>query len=217
LARPAVDLASVDDPFINDLKAHYSGLGRDLWVLDLTHDLGVPAFIAISRRIDRAPEDIIFAPAAHFDARLAVVRALTELIQMLPGVETSQPDGTGYGYDDPEAIHWWRTATLDNQPYLAPSSAAPRRRADYSKHEVVDLREDVFRCQAIVEDLGLEMMVLDQTRPDIGMPVVKVIVPGLRHFWARFGAGRLYDVPVKLGWLSEPTPEAGLNPIPVFI
>jgi ribosomal protein S12 methylthiotransferase accessory factor len=217
LARPAVDLASFDDPFINDLKAHYCGLGRDLWVLDLTHDLGVPAFIAISRRIDRGPEDIIFAPAAHFDARLAVVRALTELNQMLPGVETSKPDGTGYGYDDPEAIHWWRTATLDNQPYLAPSSAAPRRRADYAKHEAVDLREDVFRCQAIVEDLGLEMMVLDQTRPDIGMPVVKVIVPGLRHFWARFGAGRLYDVPVKLGWLSEPTPEAGLNPIPVFI
>src|SRR5690606_30411941 len=30
----------------------------------------------------------------------------------------------------------------------------------------------------------------------IGMPAVKVIVPGLRHFWARFAPGRLYDVPV---------------------
>ena len=40
------------------------------------------------------------------------------------------------------------------------------------------------------------MLVLNQTRPDIGLPVVKVIIPGLRHFWSRFGAGRLYDVPV---------------------
>jgi ribosomal protein S12 methylthiotransferase accessory factor len=59
--------------------------------------------------------------------------------------------------------------------------------------------------------------VLDQTRPDLGVPVVKVIVPGLRHFWARFGPGRLYDVPVELGWLDAPTAEADLNPTAVFV
>ena len=58
------------------------------------------------------------------------------------------------------------------------------------------------------------MMVLDQTRPDVGLPVVKVIVPGLRHFWPRFGPGRLYDVPVGLGRLATPTREADLNPVP---
>jgi oxazoline/thiazoline synthase len=39
----------------------------------------------------------------------------------------------------------------------------------------------------------------------------------LRHFWARFAPGRLYDVPVETGRLASPTPEADLNPIPVFI
>ena len=63
----------------------------------------------------------------------------------------------------------------------------------------------------------MEMLVLDQTRPDIGLPVAKVFVPGLRHFWARFAPGRLYDVPVQLGWLSEPTPESALNPVPMFL
>ena len=63
------------------------------------------------------------------------------------------------------------------------------------------MAEDVRLCQALVERQGMEMMVLDQTRPEIGLPVVKVIVPGLRHFWARFAPGRLYDVPVRLGWL----------------
>jgi ribosomal protein S12 methylthiotransferase accessory factor len=49
------------------------------------------------------------------------------------------------------------------------------------------------------------------------MPVVKVIVPGLRHFWARFAPGRLYDVPVKLGWLPNPHPEQALNSVPMFL
>jgi ribosomal protein S12 methylthiotransferase accessory factor len=49
------------------------------------------------------------------------------------------------------------------------------------------------------------------------MPVVKVVVPGLRHFWARYAPGRLYDVPVEMGWLKEPLREEELNPIPIFI
>jgi ribosomal protein S12 methylthiotransferase accessory factor len=60
------------------------------------------------------------------------------------------------------------------------------------------------------------MLVLDQTQPDVGLPVVKVMVPGLRHFWRRLGPGRLYDVPVKRGWLAEPTPEEHMNPVGVF-
>jgi hypothetical protein len=46
---------------------------------------------------------------------------------------------------------------------------------------------------------------------------LKVIVPGLRHFWARFAPGRLYDVPVRLGWLPQPLAEEQLNPIPMFL
>jgi oxazoline/thiazoline synthase len=49
------------------------------------------------------------------------------------------------------------------------------------------------------------------------LPVAKVIVPGLRHFWARFAPGRLYDVPVRLGWISRPLAEEELNPVPMFL
>jgi ribosomal protein S12 methylthiotransferase accessory factor len=47
--------------------------------------------------------------------------------------------------------------------------------------------------------------------------VVKVIVPGLRHFWRRTAPGRLYDVPVKMGWLKESKKEDELNPVSIFI
>jgi len=39
-----------------------------------------------------------------------------------------------------------------------------------------------------------------------------VIVPGMRHFYRRFAPGRLYDVPVKVGFRDSPIPESELNP-----
>jgi oxazoline/thiazoline synthase len=44
------------------------------------------------------------------------------------------------------------------------------------------------------------------------VPVVRVIVPGLRHFYRRFAPGRLYDVPVQLGLLEKPLQEGELTP-----
>jgi oxazoline/thiazoline synthase len=75
------------------------------------------------------------------------------------------------------------------------------------------MREQVAACVRAVEREGLDFLALDQTRPDIEVPVVRVIVPGMRHFYRRFAPGRLYDVPVKLGWRDRPTPESELNPI----
>jgi oxazoline/thiazoline synthase len=67
----------------------------------------------------------------------------------------------------------------------------------------------------LAKSRGIEVLVLDQTRPDVGFPVVRVVAPGLRHFWARFGPGRLYDVPVREGWLSQSLDEGEMNPFVV--
>ena len=76
---------------------------------------------------------------------------------------------------------------------------------------VGDASAALQHCQRLVESLGLELLVLDQTRPDLDIPVVKVVVPGLRHFRPRFAPGRLYDVPLRMGWLDEPNDESALN------
>ncbi len=214
--RPAVDLASFEDPYIDRLIDHYASLGREVWALDLTSDFGIPVVAAISRLIDRSPEDILFAFGAHFDPRIATVRALTELNQFLPAVVNVDRDGR-YAYDDPDALQWWRTATLERESHLEPADGPATRMGDWVDRSSDDSGEDVRIAQRIVEDRGLEFLVLDQTRPDIGLPVAKVVVPGLRHFWARLGPGRLYDVPVELGWLPQPRAEEDLNPIGVFI
>ena len=74
-----------------------------------------------------------------------------------------------------------------------------------------------YSARQLVERHGMELLVLDQTRAEIGLPVVKVFVPGLRHFCSRFAPGRLYEVPVRLGWLPRALSEEQLNPVSMFL
>jgi ribosomal protein S12 methylthiotransferase accessory factor len=77
----------------------------------------------------------------------------------------------------------------------------------------LDKREQVIACVRLAKREGLDFLVLDQTRPDIEVPVARVIVPGLRHFYRRFAPGRLYDVPVRLRLRDRALSEHELNPL----
>ncbi len=217
LHLPGVDLDSFGDEYLATAKDYYRGLNRDMWVLDVTGDLGIPAFVAISRRTDKEAEDIIYGAGAHMDPHIAALRAVCELNQFLNWVQGKASGGAGYLIDDPQCLWWWRTATLAEHSYLAPADdVASRGKSDYPVPETGDLRDDVERCRALIEARGMEFLVLDQTRPDIGMPVARVIVPGMRHYWERFAPGRLFDVPVAMGWRERHLVESELNPAPVI-
>ncbi len=217
LRVPAVDLAVFNDEYLASAPGQYARYERDLWMLDITSDIGIPVFVALSRRPDGETEDIIYGAGAHTDPRIAALRAVCELNQCLtwlprPGKADGRPV-----IDDPTALRWWKAARLSECSWLAPADGEPCGAASrYRGIETADTREDVENCRALVEDRGMEFLVLDQTRPDIGMPVARVIVPGMRHFWARFAPGRLYDVPVSMGWRKTPLAEADLNPAPVI-
>jgi bacteriocin biosynthesis cyclodehydratase domain-containing protein len=217
--RPGVDLESFADPYLPSLREFLHQRGREMWVLDLTSDLNVPVFAAVCRSIRGPQERIVLGFGAHLDAHIALLRAVTEMNQMLSSL-LQEPDREVLAEQvtDVETIQWLRTATVADQSYLLPDDAAlPRPASGYARTWSDDLTEDVRACQALVERQGMEMIVLDQTRSEIGLPVAKVIVPGLRHFWARFAPGRLYEVPVSLGWLARPLTEDELNPIPMFL
>lgn len=219
LSRPLVDLESFGDDYLAGAYDYYRNYHRDMWVLDITNDFGIPVFVAVSLRTDMDPEYIIYGAGAHFDPHIALLRAVCEMNQCLYGIRDVKVDGTGNMLSGNPAYHrWLTTAELANHRYLAPDRAAtPSRKANYAAPDTEDVKEDVERCIALVADKGMEFLVLDQTRPDVGMPVAKVIVPGMRHFWQRLAPGRLYDVPVKMGWLDAPNAEADLNPSAVVL
>lgn len=219
LRMPRMDLGRFHDPYIIRWQEAHAALGRETWTLDLTTDLGVLVVAALSRRTGGSAEDIVLGFGAHFDPRTAVIRALTEVDQNLPFVLARRNGSlTGNPIDqDHHLIDWLEQARTEQHPFLLPAPQTPRTAADHSDRSSPDLLDDLHLAQQIVQEAGLELLMLNQTRPDIGLPVVKAIVPGLRHFRRRMAPGRLYDVPVRMGRIAAPRIESEMNQVDFFL
>jgi ribosomal protein S12 methylthiotransferase accessory factor len=160
-------------------------------VLDVTSDLEIPTFVAILHWMQNGHENIELGSGAHFDARIALLRALTELNQFLSIGLMGGATGEKSSLDGSTPLR------LSDHPFLTPGDNPALQLGFGSEFGSLNTREQVSACVRLAERAGLDVLVLDQTRPDIEVPVVRVIVPGLRHFYRRFAPGRLYEVPVK--------------------
>ncbi|MCB1743244.1 MAG: TOMM precursor leader peptide-binding protein, partial [Gammaproteobacteria bacterium] len=182
IRRQQLDLDSFELPYVDAIRDHYHRLGRDIWVLDISSDLQIPVYACVSRRRDHSTEDLVLGFGAHFDPAIALLRAITEVNQFLPSVSLSNEDGsTRYLFGDDLATHWWRTARLDEQRYLQPSDQPAIRRNEIRDRSDDDLEADVHSCVEICRENGFDLLVLDQTRPDIELAVAKVVVPQMSH------------------------------------
>ena len=200
IARKEVELETVNDAWVHAVVSQFASVGRSCWVLDLTTDLEIPVFVAVSRRSSGPFEELLLGFGAHPDASIALSRAVSELAQTY-SVWTHL--AARELVVAPTLREWSTRATLARDPYLAPHGRVPLP---------VQIEGRGLRwCMQRIASLGHECLVLDQTRPDVGVPTVKVIVPGMRHFRRRLAPGRLYDIPVQMGWRETVLQEHEMN------
>lgn len=200
LQRPAIRLESLEDPRILDICESLRRLHRDLTLLDVTTDIGIPAYVSVSCRSDGS--EPLFAGAAHPSPQTAAWKAATEVGQIWF-------TATHSGAIDADFGKWLSHATLRTQPYLAPAYQldAPREPPAMNPDEQLAL---------VVSHLlaaNLNPVAVDLSRPDVTLHTARAIVPGLRHIWNRRAPGRLYEVPVRLGWRETSLAEDELNSI----
>ena len=212
--RPAIDLDSLAAPYCRDLLEAYESFGRSFWVLDITADLGIPTFAAITRRLNCDEPQIMMGFGSDFDGERAVTHAVTEMNQML----AATCDALRHPNALPPTLRaWLREATCENQPYLEPLGIKRLDATDGVLASASASPTALDRCRDVGARAGLEVIAVDLTRPDIDLPVARVFVPGMRPACPRFAPGRLYDVPVALGWRRAALSESELNPIPFFL
>ncbi|MFI2754779.1 TOMM precursor leader peptide-binding protein [Cellulomonas sp. P22] len=210
--RPAVDPQVLDARTRAATDARLQAVGRRWWLLDLTHDLGVPVVAAVSART--APEGsgegeaVVLGLGAHLDVARAARRALGELDQMLALGPDTDPDA-----HPPVAREFWATARTSTHSYLHPDPDAVRCPARVAPSG--DAATDVRALVDVLAAHRVEVLVHDASRPETGVPVARVLAPGLRHLDRRLAPGRLHDVPARLGWV-EPGPRE-LNPVWLFV
>ena len=204
IPRPKIELSSLNDPVCERFKQYFESIDRDLWIVDVTSDLNVPVFVAIST--GREKSDIIwFGSCANLDPVLALHGSLLEVgVRLALYGKTLNWFALGRGsipgnevLPDPLSFLWaWETTILRNATMGVLNSTVDER----FQHLV-----------SICEAKELDVYVLDQSLEELGWPVVRIVVPGLRHYFKRTGPGRLYDVPVQMGWLDAPREESALN------
>ncbi len=206
LRKPALDLHRFGSPFALSVNAALDELDLELEVLDLTHDLGIPVFSAnlFNRKEDNRFQAMGLGCHRHPD--IALERALSELGQCWK-----------MGARDEYSLQFQDTP-LSREPFLrADPRQCPRTASDFPWKAWEDFREDIEDAVEQLRIRELEMLVVDLTRPDVGFPVARVIVPGLVHFRPRFGCRRLFEVPGAAGWINREAGEEDLNPVPFYL
>ncbi|HUL06205.1 MAG TPA: YcaO-like family protein [Candidatus Acidoferrum sp.] len=218
LQRHALDLDDLGQATVLAMRAWLENCGRSLHVLDLSGDL--PIFVAAAISAELPGQRIAFGFGSHFDPAQAVLAAVMEMHQFFAQatlLERLEREGRAVklSSDVVDMMTWWRGQSLAYNSHLVPSEISVPRVPYLSGHVAPETA--VARLVEELRRRGLTPLVLDITRADLDVPAVRVVVPGLRPWWARFAPGRLYQIPVALRWLAHPLAEDDLNPVPMFI
>ncbi len=175
---PAVQ--NIVDPLITWMQKKFADANVDVTVRDITSDIGIPTMAAVADDVQlKDPMLLTMGMGTHTSARIAVMRALTEVAQsrltQIHGAREDTPVALlrkrmGYERTKRMNAYWFR----DNGT------------VDFTTIPSLDTDDFVRDIRVMIEHLkqqGLDrIIVVDLTREEIGIPVVRVIVPGLEAF-----------------------------------
>jgi ribosomal protein S12 methylthiotransferase accessory factor len=178
-AECRIDLATVGDPRCRDLLDRLAEAGVEVAAWDCTSDIGVPVLSALIVDAPSAPSSRgpFRGHGCHASREIALIRALTEAVQSrLTYISGSR--------DDLFPERFRALQRMDKERSYAGQLAG---RATRSFAAVPSTRNTTFNADldhilTRLRAAGLgEVAVFDLTRSEIGVPVVKVVVPGLEN------------------------------------
>jgi ribosomal protein S12 methylthiotransferase accessory factor len=108
----------------------------------------------------------------------------------------------------PAFLAWCRAADIGKSDFLRPQAGEAAIRARRIECHT-EYRE-------VLKEHNLPAFVVHYPTESTDIYVTRAVVPGLRHMWPRFAAGRLYDTPCKLGWHKSKITEDEVNPIAIL-
>ena len=173
-----LDVKTVDDPDCQDVLARYMRAGVAVAVWDTTSDLGVAAFRCLI--VDRADDPLRpvspnIGSGCHPVRHIALLRALTEAAQSRLTVIS--------GTRDDAFRHEYIVATETTYRDIMRRRALVEGVRDFSRtptFEADTFEEDVAWELSQLRRTGHDRVVLiDLTLPEIGLTVVRAVVPGM--------------------------------------
>ena len=215
LKRPSVNLLTFQSSLINDAIKQLNKLDRVFRVIDITTDIKIPTFVAVSWKKDGS--QIILGSGAHLNPLIGIHRAIAEHNQILTRTHDLSTKISKVLANEKGLMYWLINEKVQSHAFIFEEKNGCKAVDFYENKASDDFYIDIQTCLCRFNQTGLDVFWVPLTPPDFPLKVVKAIIPGMRMFWRRLGKGRLYDVPVLLNDFSKPLKENELNPIAYFV
>ncbi len=187
---PVIDISQIADEFgpIKFLAKRFTDARISLMVKDITQeDIGIPTFVASS--IEWITSNYgYFARGygTHIDRRIALIRAITELSQTRAvNIQGARDDLKKIQYNKNDEIYKRKWEFMPNSSSLA-NGIDNNKTFTCSKIKTCQNKDILDDLKFILNRLmkaGLKRaIIVDLTNSDVGIPVVRAIVPGLETF-----------------------------------
>lgn len=174
---PDIDLNSIDFLPANKLIDKFQTENISLFIKDITSDIGIPTFIATS--VEWISHDYGYLAEGHGthpDKRIALLRSITEVSQ----TRAANIQGAR---DDLRKIRYSDGNNEDKRSWQFTPSTKIINFSDISSYYQVDILDDINLILQNLKRSGLnQVIVVNLTNPNLGIPVVRTIVPGLETF-----------------------------------
>jgi ribosomal protein S12 methylthiotransferase accessory factor len=177
----AVDLDTVDAASCRKLLALFARAGMRLRVWDVTSDVRLPVFVCLVQSCDDTDGvEPQLGAGCHAAREIALLRSLTEAAQARVAVISgARDDFVPAEYSAARRARQWEIAShWLRSPARRAFAAAPDRASSN------DLARDLDIVLAALDAAGMRHAAcVDLSQPEIGIPVVRAIVPGLEGAW----------------------------------
>jgi YcaO-like protein with predicted kinase domain len=178
-AEKALDIASVDDLDCRVLLDKYEQAAIDVRIWNVTTDINIAVFLCDIR--DRSADCLpglryFHGAGSHPDRSIALVRALSEAAQArLTYIAGIRDDLLPSEYEEPP-----HADIIDALLDALRQDSKPHSFQDVPTFAADDLRRDLeWELECLRSARMTRVAALDLTRPEFGIPVVRVVIPGL--------------------------------------
>ena len=160
------------------LIAKFEAQGIKIHLKDLTSDLGIPTIgAAADDTVTKDPELLTIGVGTHLNPEIAAIRAITEVAQSRTthkhGMKINaqlQKKSQELGYEKIKAINHMWYGDNEKKIYL---EDMPDQSTPYVLDDIEVVLGKLMEC-------GFDQVIAgDLTRPELGVPTVRMIVPGL--------------------------------------
>jgi len=174
---PDVDISNINFKPASNLVKKFNDVKIPLIIKDITSPIGIPTFNASS--IEWISEDYGYLAEGHGthpDARIALLRAITEVSQTrAANIQGARDDlrKISYGNSNSDEKKTWQFMKSKNSIQFS----------EIKSYVNDDILDDIKLILSRLNSNGLtKAIVVDLTNPQIMIPVVRTIVPGLETF-----------------------------------